>query len=221
MMLPNVYEASSFADLRNIFAALKICVPVQRGEKRKNAAEWWCVGNALQRLPFLERVGDCHLRKSERPDFLLEIGNKCIGIEITEAIPPALADLRQAMQEYDGIYDPSIALLDGKSGPISKLKRNKKVAALNERPDTAWIGSIPEEHLAKLLHETIKAKIDKGYRNERIHEVHLIVYENAFGKLATTSSAVKLLNVNYSKDWNDFDGIWLLTSDGTALLSIP
>ncbi|MFU2508387.1 hypothetical protein [Pseudoalteromonas sp. ASV78] len=120
------------------------------------------------------------IRKSEKPDFLLEFSDLCWGIEITEAIHPDYNRLRALLEKESPdqwFIDPS----HFKWGATRKsLAEIRALASKTELTGLPWMGNKVEKEFAAMLKEVASGKAVKlgSGKYERCDKNFLLIYSN-------------------------------------------
>lgn len=172
-------SARSATDLLQQLRAIDITVP-PRGEGRtKEHTERWSICRFLAshaRTRLLEYP--LRLEKRERPDFVLRLPSRKIGIELTEAVPPdwAWADARREKLNYENL----VFLHRFVPGEPQRPKEEIDRIAPGATWGSGWAGDAPEREWADVMVHFARQKTERlarpGY--ERFAADWLFVYDN-------------------------------------------
>lgn len=175
----NNLSAGSGAELLAQLSAIDICVPLRTEGRTKEHTERWSI---CRFLATYTRAGlfeyPLGVEKRERPDFLLRLGSRKIGIELTEAVPPdwAWADARREKLDYDKM----VFLHRFIPGEPRRSKDEIDRMASGATWGSGWVGDAPEREWADvMLHfclEKAKSLAKSGY--ERFSADWLLIYDN-------------------------------------------
>lgn len=171
--------ARSAAELLQQLETIDISVP-PRGEGRtKEHTEQWSICRFLAahaETPLIEYP--LRLEKRERPDFLLQLPSRNIGIEVTEAVPPgwAWADARRERLNHDSV----VFLHHFKPGEAQRSSEEIDAIVRGESWGAPWVGDAPERQWAEVMAHFASQKAavlaKPGY--ERFSADWLLIYDN-------------------------------------------
>ncbi|MEJ6397955.1 hypothetical protein [Yoonia sp. 208BN28-4] len=209
-MSPKVIESSSFSDFIN-----QVCSVTPKthppGRATADAREFWILQRAISNIIEETSSRKWRLIHQDKPDFLLEIDEALVGIEVTEAVPQSLAQFMSF--ENEQIYAP-MKFWREQSG--AKRDRIRQMAA--ESLKEAGIGSDESE---RLLSELICKRIaDKTKKLEdgaikKYTKNHLVIYDRGSPAGTKLDRVVSLILKN-PKLVSTFDQV-VLVSDGSCV----
>lgn len=206
-------EAQSKYQLAKKLADSDITV-LSRGDGRtKNQVERWVMYRALATLLANDQIDyPVALSKRERPDYLLNVGDKEIGCEVTEAIngeylkaqslPEASAD--------NSMVDVSLFKWGTQERSLKKLRQ---IASRDKLSGPGWAGNSVEREYAKIVYDVTQSKTTNmakpGY--ERFDENHLFIYCNQSLPILNISDGAALCSEAFSNYWssNSFDRVFV------------
>jgi len=175
------WRADSVADLGMRLRAIPSDLPPRgRGRQNEHVETYqmrhllWTMAHAGSLLSF-----PCYVEMSDRPDFLLRSAGARIGVELTEATPPNLA---QAIAIQEKHY-PDRALSASAFAwgtPLMSSDEFHRMFRCHAQPGAGWFGDAAEEEWASLVAGAVRDKLEKlnadGFRREE--ENWLGVYDN-------------------------------------------
>jgi hypothetical protein len=137
-------DARSISELVDGLRAIDITVPLRTEGRTTEHCERWSICRFLSTYAGTNLLGyPLKIEKRERPDFLLSLPSRRVGIEITEAVPPdwAWADARREKLNYD-----KLVFLQ-RFRPGEPQKSRGEIDALRGAPavETAGQGTRPKE----------------------------------------------------------------------------
>ena len=172
-------SARSAAELLAQLSAIDISVPLRTEGRTKEHTERWSI---CRFLATYARTGlfeyPLGLEKQERPDFLLRLASREIGIEVTEAVPPdwAWADARREKLNYDKL----VFLHRFTPGEPQRSKDEINRMASGATWGSGWVGDAPEREWADaMMHfclEKARSLAKPGY--QRFSADWLLIYDN-------------------------------------------
>ena len=99
-------EAESAAELLAALSAKRVVVPRLGHGKRTSAVEEWAIRRFLATLSNSDMFDyPMRVERGERPDFVVHSGLGTVGVEVTEAVPPGLAKVRD-IERREGVDFP-------------------------------------------------------------------------------------------------------------------
>ncbi|QXZ16616.1 hypothetical protein KVQ82_12140 [Pseudomonas sp. AO-1] len=170
--------ANNLEELKVGLAALDISVPARSDRRESPHVERYCIAHLLATLPAAKLFFPLTLNHRDKPDFLLEMSNRSIGIEHTEAVPVNAARsqvLRERGLGPDVYFIPHATPREPKKS-AEELRREIEADA----PGGAWGGDSPEyEWAAAMAHcggEKLLKAMDDGF--VRYPTNWLLIYDN-------------------------------------------
>jgi hypothetical protein len=171
--------ASAKSDLLSQLSKLDIRVPLRTEGRKSEHSERW---SACRLLATLAEAGDLkyplRLEHRDRPDFLLSVSDRSIGIECTEAVPAnwAWANARNEEKQYDSImplqqFAPGEPLMT--PGEIDEIARGVSCG-------DGWAGRAPERQWADAMFHFADAKARKIAAPDftRYEQNWVLIYDN-------------------------------------------
>lgn len=220
--MPN-FEASDIDTFKAELSKLKITVPA-RGEGRKTEhCEQYQIYHLLKALFCSEYFAlPVSLKKRERPDFELKLGEITWGIETTEVVHPdwAKASTLPESKHESTVLDPSLFKWGTKSRNLKKLKED---ASKDKLTGPGWAGESVETEFSQSILDTVRSKHEKlvgGYK--RYDTNCLLVYHNLSSPILDFERSAFLTN-EALKDYWQLDGFNLVIvhkHDSIAIYSI-
>lgn len=173
-------EASTGDELKRKLGGTDISVPVRTAGRTNDHVERWVIYRALATLLADSQIEyPVRLLKRERPDYLLVIGSREIGCEVTEAINSEYLrakSLPEANAE-SSIIDVSLFKW---GAPKRKLEKLREIASREKLTGAGWAGNSVEREYADIVFDVASRKTKKmakvGY--QKYQENYLLVYLN-------------------------------------------
>jgi hypothetical protein len=175
-------EAETTEDLKRVLAAIDVTVPLRSEGRTKEHVERYAAVRLLAtiapgRLEFPLRL--THRNPPEdRPDFLLEMGARSIGIEHTESVPQNEAHTSFLREQGNG--PDTFFISHALPGEPRKSKHQLLEEIASDDPGDGWAGDSPEREWADAMALSISAKltglIKPGFQLFR--ENWLLIYDN-------------------------------------------
>ena len=173
-----LFEALTSSELREVLTKTSVAVPM-RANGRDRELEIYSTVHLMSVLMMDNRiVYPVRLVKRERPDFVLSMGNRHIGIEHTEAIAENEAHKAVLRQKGHGPETWYIShMLPGE--PKKKYKKLIQEIEAND-PGDGWEGNSPEREWADAMIYSVKHKLNAVRKDgfDRLDEDWLIIYDN-------------------------------------------
>lgn len=172
-------EASTSSELVKILAETNIAVPDRTSWRTKEHMERYTIAHLVSALMKAGLVTyPVSLIHRDRPDFMLSMGNRRIGIEHTEAISQNEAHKAVLRQRGNG---PKMCYIS-RTLPGEPKKQNKKLIKEIEAndPGDGWVGNSPETEWADAMLHFVKNKLNTVKKDgfERFDEDWLLIYDN-------------------------------------------
>jgi hypothetical protein len=209
--------ASSDAELLKVLAQIDISVP-KRGEGRtKNHVEQYAIAHLLSTLAAENVLSyPLNLAKRERPDFLLTINAKKIGIELIEAVHPYQAH-KTALRGKG--YGPDMYFIshhqpEDTEPEKPKMLHKKRIREIEtNQPYNGWIGDSVEKEWADAMLFFIEKKTEKLLNGfDRFEEDWLLIYDN-WGLPALNiyeATSIMLARISKSVAMSEFKRIYII-----------
>jgi hypothetical protein len=174
-----LFEASASSELEEALARTSIAVPKRTTGRSKEHLERYSVAQLISALMIANRIiYPVRLVHRDRPDFMLSMGSRRIGIEHTEAV--SQNEAHKAVLRQRG-FGPGTWFIS-RSSPNEPKKRYKKLIQEIEAndPGDGWEGNSPEIEWASVMLYFLRHKLNAmkkdGYH--RFDEDWLIIYDN-------------------------------------------
>jgi len=178
MFESELLRANSFAELQNSLVALDLSVPERSRGRQTHHVERYCIVHLLSSLGTDQLTYPLVVLHRDRPDFVLSMPNRNIGIEHTEAVPENVAHsevLREQRYGHKSYFTP-IAV----PGEPRKTRAELLLEIEKDEPGDGWVGDSPQRHWAEAMFHCVKQKIAKcraaGFERQPIN--WLLVYNN-------------------------------------------
>lgn len=217
-------RADSSQELLNILGQMDISVPLRTEGRTDEHCERWSI------CRFLASFADSALLQfpltlvhRDRPDFLLEMGQSAVGIEVTEAVPEnaAAIDAYRENKEVDGPFFLK-RHLPGDSR-LSGVDLRRKACAND--PGDGWVGDSVEHEWAAVIKWFVERKVERSHQPnfDQFERNWLLIYDNWPLPALDQDRAVKKLSESVAaEEYGPFDNvliesskqIWILTRDG-------
>lgn len=173
-----LFEAITCSELREVTAKTSVVVPM-RANGREKELERYSTVHLMSALMMDNRiVYPVRLVKRERPDFMLSMGNRRIGIEHTEAI--AENEAHKTVWRQKG-YGPQTWYVSHVLPGEPKKKHKKLIQEIEANdPGDGWEGNSPEREWADAMIYSVKHKLCSVRKDgfDRFEEDWLIIYDN-------------------------------------------
>jgi len=174
-----LFEATTASELKEVLAKANISVPARTEGRTTDHVERSDIANLLSAMMQAELITyPVTLTHRDRPDFLLSMGNRSIGIEHTEAIHQNEAYKDSLREEINGTRTWLISrVLPGEP----KKKRKELIKEIEENnPGDGWDEDSPEIEWADAMLYSVRKKLTAiskaGF--DRFDENWLLVYDN-------------------------------------------
>ena len=173
-----LFRAHSVGDFRRKLALVDIEVfPLSAG-RTKEQAERFSVAHFLSSLPLGHLGFPIAVEHGDRPDCVVTIDKRSIGIEITEAVPENVA--RASVLRQSGV-DPDVHFIPharpGES-PRSTAALRREIEL--DAPGSPWVGNQPEREWAEAMLHFAAIKVQKAQKpGFTKHPLNwLLIYDN-------------------------------------------
>ncbi len=170
--------ATNAEEFKKALTTIDIHVPARSDGRKKEQTERYDIAHLMASLPLEEMSYPLTINKQERPDFVLTMANRSIGIEVTEAVPEnhvRASIFRQKGQgpkvhflQKHGIGDQRVC----KSAILSEIMHDKAGAI--------WRGNEVEIQWKEVMLHFIKRKVERLNQRgfTRFKENWLLIYNN-------------------------------------------
>jgi hypothetical protein len=174
-----LFEASTSSELKEVLARANIAVPERTSGRTNEHMERYTVAHLVSALMKADLITyPVRLTHRDRPDFMLSMGNRHIGIEHTEAIP--LNEARKAALRQRGC-GPKTRFIS-RALPGEPRKPHEKLVEEIEANDSGegWVGNSPQTEWADAMLHSVKDKLNAVRKDgfERFDEDWLVIYDN-------------------------------------------
>lgn len=172
-------DARSASDLVDRLRAIDIAVPLRTEGRTTEQCERWSICRFLSTYAETDLLGyPLQIEKCERPDFLLSLPSRQVGIEITEAVPAdwAWADARREKLNYDKL----VFLQRFRPGEPQRSREEIDAIARGASRGDGWAGDAPEREWADVMlhfaHDKAATFVKPGYKQFKNN--WLLIYDN-------------------------------------------
>lgn len=214
-------EATTLSEAVTSLSALDISVPPRGQGRTSDHTERYTVAHLLSCLA--ENNGLAFplvLENRERPDFLLKMGQREIGIEHTEVVDEY--DAWKNAVRQDGI-GPEVYSLNPPRPRTSRTTRKELVKEIETNQSHGWVGNEAEAHWAQSVLQAIekKARSMKKAGFERFKRNWLLIYADLRppGSDRSEASSLLLSSAKKSEAMGSFDCIYIVSGAWICELS--
>lgn len=212
--IPDIFSANNESELLNALRGIDVQVPLRSEGRTKEHVERYAIAHLLSTL-FKENsvTYPVSLVHRDKPDFLLYLSQKRIGIEHTEAVPQNEA--QKAFLREKG-HGPDVYFISRyKPGESEKkAKRLIKEIEADEAGD-GWVGDSVEREWAEAINHFVLEKQVKIAKDgfERYDENWLLVYDNWELPVVNREKASRILHpvLLDSGAFEDFNLIFVMS----------
>lgn len=188
-------QASSDLELLDILTRTDITVPKRTEGRTKLHTEKYAVFYLLSTLLKENQLAfPLHLRKSERPDFVLSMAGTRIGIEHTEAVAQDVAQTDALIEQGNGRR----ATLIQRNLPDEKKKRYRDIIEQLETSqiDEGWIGdSVENDWAIAMFYFAQKKEVVANKDGFKLYPANwLLIYDNWRLPKVDLSTATRILS---------------------------
>lgn len=207
-------HASDMTVLIAQLASVDISVPGRIEGRTSGNTEAWTL---CRLLATLANAGELRFPLSaagrERPDFLLELAGRLIGIEVTEAITAEFAAFcALAEREFPGVW---FSLAQFRMGGKCKTPEDMRAVLRGDvSMGDGWVGDSPEREWASYIADAVSKKgrnlVKVGF--ETFDENWLSMYDNLPVPNIHLGDAIKLLRPLLEEHWDStpsFDRVFI------------
>jgi hypothetical protein len=166
-------------ELLNILGQLDISVPLRTEGRTTEHCERWSICRFLASFSDSELLSfPLSLVHRDKPDFLLEFGQRKVGIEATEAVPEndAAIDAYRENKEIDGLFFLKRHL----PGDAKLRGADLKQEASSDDPGNVWGGDSVEREWAGAMKSFVIGKVAKSKKPDfdLFEKNWLLMYDN-------------------------------------------
>ena len=173
-----ILRATNLEELKTGLATLDIRVPARSDRRKSSHVERYCVAHLLATLPVAQLDFPLTLHHKDKPDFLLNMSNRSIGIEHTEAVPLNVA--RSQVLRERGLGPDVYFISHATPGEPKKSAEELRREIEADIPEGAWSGDAPEYEWAAAMAHCVRDKLTKAMDDGfvRYPTNWLIIYDN-------------------------------------------
>jgi len=159
--------ANNIEEFLNKLKAIDIKVPPRANGRSTKHCEIWSVCRLLSTLANIGELSfPLQLTHDDRPDFILEMGERKIGIETTEAVNQQYAWASTFPEARNNFIDVS----HFKYGTPKRIKKELlSIVSQDQNTGPGWEGDSVEREYADIITDSINSKIKK-LRNEEFNK---------------------------------------------------
>ena len=167
------------ASLLSILSGIDISVPPRGSERSTKDTERWSICRLLSTLAWQNMLEyPSVVEKSQRPDYVIRLGEDHVGIEITEAVKEDLARAEVLSDaKSNSVIDISLFKWRDQRKTLEELRQIVTQTTLR---GPGWVGDEPEREFADAISDKIEEKTRKLNEDtfHRFDEDWLLIYEN-------------------------------------------
>ena len=172
-------DAESVSDLGCRLCAIDITVSLRTEGRTTEQCERWSICRLLSTFAETDLLAyPLKIEKRERPDFLLSLPSRQVGIEITEAVPPDWAWANARSEKLS--YEEMVFLQRFKPGEPQRSRDEIEAIARGASRGGGWEGDSPEIEWADAMlhfaHDKAATFAKPGY--EHFESNWLLIYDN-------------------------------------------
>jgi len=207
-------QAYSDSELLKVLAEIDISVPRRSEGRTKDHTERYAIAHLLSALVGKDRISyPLCLIQRERPDFLLTLDTKQIGIEHTEAVPQNEAHKTVLREKGNG---PDVYFISHHHSGEPKKAAKELIEEIEANHGGAgWAGDSVEREWADAMFHFIEQKVATLLKDgfEWFEKDWLLIYDNwSLPALDRHKAAPFLLNlVTESEVLHEFERIYIIT----------
>lgn len=205
------FRTNSSQELLSILKQIDISVPLRTEVRTTEHCERWSICRFLTSFTDSAFLSfPLRIIHRDKPDFLLELNERKVGIEITEVVPEndSAIDAYREHKEIDGPFFlkrhlPGDAKLRG-----ADLKRE----ATSDDPGNGWCGDSAEREWTSAMKSFVQQKIAKSQKQdfELFERNWLLMYDNWPLPALDQAVAAKLLFESLApKEYVPFENIFI------------
>lgn len=154
----NMLTAKTFDQLHTQLRGINVVVPARAAGRTKEQVETYSIVRLLGSIPHDLEAFPLQLVKRERPDFLLTLGARKVGIEHTEAISQNAA--KEAFLRSKG-HGPDVHFTRAASVHEPRKSSKELIAEIEaDRPSAPWEGDSVERKWAEAMAHFIAEKVE-------------------------------------------------------------
>jgi len=208
-------RADSSQELLSTLASIDISVPLRTEGRTKEHCEQWSICRFIASFADSKMLTfPLSISHRDKPDFLLKLGSKMVGIEVTEAVPEnnAAIDAYREHKEIDGPFFLKHHLPSAAQLHVADLRRE----ANSNDPGDGWGGDSVEREWAFAMKAFIRGKIEKSRKLdfELFESNWLLMYDNwPLPALNQAGAAKRLFETLAPEDYVPFENIFIECSN--------
>jgi hypothetical protein len=171
-------SAANEEEFRLALSAIDVHVPARSEGRKKEQAERYSIAHLLASLPCEEISYPLSLTHQDRPDFVLHMANRKIGIEHIEAVPEN--HVRASIFRQKGIGPKVYMLQRHDPGELSSSNNTIRNDIIQDNAGAPWLGNEVEVEWTKVMQHCIDAKLEILNRSgfTKFQENWLLIYNN-------------------------------------------
>lgn len=216
-------EANTGSELKEKLADTDISVPARTSGRTNDHVERWVIYRALATLLADGQIEyPVRLMKRERPDYLLIMGNREIGCEVTEAINSEYLKAKSLPEAAAETSVVDVSLFKW-SAPKRKLEKLREIASREKLTGAVWAGNSVEREYADIVFDVAKNKTKKmakvGYQTYQ--ENYLLIYLNQSLPILNQKESATICADRLAGYWSaeSFDSIFVEKAEHIAVYS--
>lgn len=165
--------------LLSSLCTIDTAVPPRGKQRRTEHTECWSICRLLSTLAWNNKLEyPCIVEKSERPDYVIRLGENRVGVEFTEAVKEDLARAQVLPEaKLNSVIDISLFKWRDQKKTLEELR---KIVMQTKLSGPGWAGDEPEREFADAISDKIEDKTKKLNEEtfSRFNEDWLLIYEN-------------------------------------------
>ena len=208
-------STTSSQQLLDALQQVDISVPLRTEGRTTDHCETWSICRFLSTFSESELLGyPLQLTHRDRPDFLVELASRRIGIEVTEVVPEnkAAIDAYRENKEIDGPF-----FMQRHSPSESKLRGGKlRQEASSNTAGDGWAGDSVEREWVAAMQAFIGHKIAKAEKPDfgLFDQNWLLMYDNWSLPALDEVKATAMLSQSLDSDsFGPFDRVFVESSN--------
>lgn len=210
-------QANNKNELTEILSKMDIRVPARTEGRETVHCETWSICHLMATLATHEKlIFPLELMKTERPDYILKMGPKFIGIEITELTNSDYARATTLPEHFvEGtVIDPSLFKWNSRKRSLNNLR---KIALKKELTGPGWESDSVEIEYANAVHDVVIGKTKKlnsdGFK--KLSDNYLLIYCNLTLPFLDVDKSNRFMVDKLNNYWgkNSFSSIYVEKDD--------
>ncbi|MFS2003807.1 hypothetical protein ACEN9F_09295 [Duganella sp. CT11-25] len=207
-------------DLYASLPSINVIAPARSNGRTKDQVEIYSIVRLLGTLPIGPGDFPLQLDKSERPDFILQCGERQVGVEHTEAIPPNAA--KEAAIRSQGAGEELHFL---RRASVDEPRKSSKLLAAEIDANSygsSWGGDSVEREWSGAMAYFIKKKLSVAEKQgfKLLDATWLLIYDNWPAPALDPKKGIEFLRAHLSEiaPWTTFEHVFIL--DEKVLLDL-